>query len=98
MNAKNFISRIATNWNLIELQANIQPRFNTLAAQIDDNEIVILGGVDRDDKDLGEVLLYNTQSNQAQKVVSQSSIKFWSGHNNCVMTRKGQILAIPHLY
>ena len=44
LNAKNVINGGTTNWSLIELQTNVEPRSSTLVAQIDDNEIAILGG------------------------------------------------------
>ena len=44
INAKKVIDGSSTNWTLIEPQLDIQLRFNSLSAQIDDNEIVILGG------------------------------------------------------
>ena len=65
-----------------------------LVAQIDDNEIAILGGVCRTRSLLGEVLLFNTQSNKAKKVVAESVIKFNSDFNNCMMARKGQVIGI----
>ena len=54
-----------TNWSLIELQTNIEPRDGTLVAQIDDSEFAILGGFDENLKELGEVLLFDTESNKA---------------------------------
>ena len=59
INATEVIDRISTKWALIELQSQIQPRYDTLACQIDDNEIAILGGYDGSNY-LGEVLLFNT--------------------------------------
>ena len=59
INARKIVSGIPTNWNLILLNQDIKPRNEALVAQIDDNEIVILGG----DGARGEVLLFNTSSN-----------------------------------
>ena len=97
INAKKVIDGSSTNWTLIEPQSDIQPRCDTFAAQIDDNEIVILGGGDRNNDLIGEVLLFNTESNQASKVVTESSIEFGSAYNNCDMTRKGQVVAIDKI-
>ena len=56
INGRSVVDRIQTNWALIKLQSEIQPRRRTLACQIDDNEIAILGGVNS----IGEVLVFNT--------------------------------------
>ena len=60
INAVNLTNGGSANWTLIKLQSEIQPRYDSLTAQIDDNKIVILGGRDRNWKVLGEVLIFNT--------------------------------------
>ena len=43
---------------------------------------------------LGEVIIFNSQSNEAEKVVTSSTIEFASRFNNCMMSRKGEVIAI----
>ena len=59
LNISNVINSRAANWSLIELQTDIQARYLTLATQIDDNEIAILGGLDKNANYLGEVLHFD---------------------------------------
>ena len=59
INARNVVNGIPENWIHIKLQNDIQSRNYTLSAPIDENEIAILGGMDKKDDAIGEVLLYN---------------------------------------
>ena len=93
INARAVINGSQTNWELIEFKSKIQPRSYTLAAKIDDFEIAILGG-QSSKGNLGEVLLFNTESSKVKKVVSSNSNTFQASLNRCMMSRKGQIIGI----
>ena len=90
VNARNVVNGISAKWSLIKLHQHIQGRYSTLVAQIDYNEIAILGGDDA----YKEVLIFNTESRSAEKVVTEASIEIFSGDNMCVMPRNGQVIAI----
>ena len=65
LDARKVINGTHTNWTLIKLQFSIKSRAETLVSVIDDSEIAILGGRDKNFKDFGEVLLFDTKSNKA---------------------------------
>jgi hypothetical protein len=52
-----------SRWELINVNANIlTPRNFPAVAQIDDNEIAILGGRGKNDIELSDLILFNTKS------------------------------------
>ena len=59
LDARKVINGTHTNWTLTKLQFSIKSRSISLASVIDDSEIAILGGMDKNIKDLGEVLLFD---------------------------------------
>ena len=59
LNAKNVINGVPESWLLIQLGSDIQPRRLTLASQIDENEIAILGGEDQNGRALDDILRYD---------------------------------------
>ena len=60
------------NWNLIDLQEDIQPRYNAFVTHFNDNQIIILGGVNSNLREFGEVLLFDFWSNNFETVVTAS--------------------------
>ena len=70
-------------WLLIELTNNIlSPQTNTVVAPLNETEIVIMGGRDISGY-LGDVIVFNTQTQKFQNVVQDSTFKFTAVSNQC---------------
>ena len=92
INADNIINGLHTRWSNITLSSDMKPRAFTLASQIDDTSIAILGG--SNGKIIGEVIIFYPEENWDWKTENSNSNKFLSSHNNCIMSEKGYVIGI----
>ena len=65
-----------------------------LVSVIDNGEILILGGL-QNKRSLGDGFIFDVATKSLRKVVKDDSLlKFSSRSNQCVMTRKGQVVGL----
>ena len=64
-------------------------------APLNDNEIVVMGGCDKSGF-LGDVIVFNTQTQQCQNVVQDSAFKFEACSNQCAKTNLNTVVALVH--
>ena len=88
------VSKVKACWQLIETPLNIlAPRSICLVAPINDNEIAILGGCINDFYS-GDIVVFNTTTNQCMKAENSGIYKFGSGFNQCVQAGKNKVVAL----
>ena len=83
-------------WQQVQLKSgDLCPRINPFVAPLSYHELLILGGHDEDDNDLGDGYILNTRDFCLEKVMDSSMLKFNVAKNNqCAMTRQGQVTGL----
>ena len=93
--AGSLISNGRDRWELIQTSPTIlSPRSFPAVVPLNNTEIMIFGGWDKNYNNLGDVIVFDTQTKQCRKAMSEGASKFCAYSNRCVQATNDKVIGL----